>query len=188
MLSPFCLLINYLYIQLLFHPPSPQTPPANQAAKEEQGTHHPPIPPSTSSALQPQQQQPHHGNGRLHLSLATAVLSVAQRLSTVEERASARAEGAEGLARQALEETRREVGGNSATLRENGQLWCFLLFPVEYRFRFRLSMAGCLLAGLLKFEHLGGRSSRRQVLERAWDTHCLAVSGLGNCECSYYVV
>eukprot|EP00752_Nemacystus_decipiens_P005969 g5391.t1 len=65
-----------------------------------------PVPPSASSALQQQQQQ--QGTGRLHLSLATAVLSVAQRLSTVEERASARAEGAENLARQALEETRRE--------------------------------------------------------------------------------
>ncbi|CAM9562481.1 unnamed protein product [Ectocarpus fasciculatus] len=86
-----------------------------------QGRHRRPPPdsplpaPSTScqhEQQQQQQQQPQQkgsqGGERLHLSLATAVLSVAQRLSTVEERALARAEGAEGLARQAMEETRRE--------------------------------------------------------------------------------
>ncbi|CAM9188640.1 unnamed protein product [Ectocarpus sp. 4 AP-2014] len=71
-----------------------------------------PLPVSSSARQQEQQQlqpqQEGQGGERLHLSLATAVLSVAQRLSTMEERALARAEGAEGLARKAMEETRRE--------------------------------------------------------------------------------
>ena len=41
--------------------------------------------------------------------MATAVLSVAQRMSDMEHRASVRVRGVEGLARRALEEARREV-------------------------------------------------------------------------------
>ncbi|CAN0206985.1 unnamed protein product [Scytosiphon promiscuus] len=59
---------------------------------------------SASSHQQPQRKD----SGRLTLSLATAVLSVALRLNTIEERASAKAEGAEVLARKALEDVRRE--------------------------------------------------------------------------------
>ncbi|CAN0222747.1 unnamed protein product [Ectocarpus sp. 6 AP-2014] len=88
-----------------------------RAKSARKGRHrHPPpgspLPaPSTSRQQEQQQLQPQQdgqGGERLHLSLASAVLSVAQRLSTVEERALARAEGAEGLARQAMEETRKE--------------------------------------------------------------------------------
>lgn len=75
-------------------------------------------PPNVNDIPHQQQQQQHRqqrkkddgdGNGKLHLSLATAVLSVAQRLSTVEETASTRVKGAESLARQALEAARKEA-------------------------------------------------------------------------------
>ncbi|CBN74090.1 hypothetical protein Esi_0012_0173 [Ectocarpus siliculosus] len=86
-----------------------------KSAREGRHRHPPPdspLPVSSTSRQQEQQQlqpqQDGQGGERLHLSLATAVLSVAQRLSAVEERALARAEGAEGLARQAMEETRKE--------------------------------------------------------------------------------
>ena len=67
----------------------------------------PPVPASADPSSNSRALQ--RDAGRLHLSMATAVLSVAQRMSDMEERASARVRGAEGLARQALEEARREV-------------------------------------------------------------------------------
>ncbi|CAB1120263.1 unnamed protein product [Ectocarpus sp. CCAP 1310/34] len=87
-----------------------------KAATEGRHRHPTPDSPlSVSSTVRQQEQQQleprqeGRGGEGLHLSLATAVLSVAQRLSTVEERALARVEGAEGLARKAMEETRREA-------------------------------------------------------------------------------
>ncbi|CAM9853626.1 unnamed protein product [Laminaria digitata] len=67
----------------------------------------PPVPASTNATSSNSRAIQRDG-GRLHLSMATAVLSVAQRMSDMEERASVRVRGAEGLARQALEEARRE--------------------------------------------------------------------------------
>lgn len=49
------------------------------------------------------------GGNRLELSLATAVLSVAQRLGDVETRAAETVAKAEDAARDALQEVRREV-------------------------------------------------------------------------------
>lgn len=57
------------------------------------------------------------GSGRLQLSLATAVFSLAQRLGDWEARSGERVELAEGAARDALRETRREV--------MFGCYWCF---------------------------------------------------------------
>eukprot|EP00904_Undaria_pinnatifida_P008910 jgi/Undpi1/5149/HiC_scaffold_19.g08500.m1 len=68
-------------------------------------TNHPPPPVPASSS---NSRSLERDGGRLHLSMATAVLSVAQRMSDMEHRASVRVRGVEGLARRALEEARRE--------------------------------------------------------------------------------
>lgn len=49
---------------------------------------------------------------RLEVSLASAMLAVTQRVTEIDGRASARAQGAELAARAALEEARRQVSSN----------------------------------------------------------------------------